>query len=87
MKLLKTGITNFIPTNFCRIFDKLPEALDVEIVEVFVNRRDIDARFLSWKGGATLATFETAEELWIKDSEWQLGGFKTLREKAPFGWK
>ena len=68
-----------------RLFDKvLSKELDVDLVEVFVNRRDIDARFLTWKGGAILANLESTEELWIKRTEWQIGGFKVLREKAPF---
>lgn len=82
------------------MFEGLPEAteLDVERVEAFVNRRfqlqspsftlfrDIDARFLSWKGGALLASFDTSDDLWIKNTEWNSLGFRAVREKAPFPW-
>ena len=29
---------------------------------------------------------ESASELWITNTEWQKGGVRILREKAPFMW-
>lgn len=29
---------------------------------------------------------ESATELWITNTEWQKGGVRILREKAPFMW-
>ena len=36
---------------------------DVERVEVLANRKDLDARTVTWKGGAVVASI--AREFWI----------------------
>lgn len=67
-----------------KVFEQLPQTLEVERVEVVTNKRDIDPRFLSWKGGAVLAGLDGVEDLWIKASEWDLIGIRSLRERSVF---
>jgi len=69
-----------------KLFEHIPPLSDVERVEVFNSRRDIDPRFVSWKGGAILSFLEGVEELWITRKEWERGGIRTLKEKISFAW-
>lgn len=40
----------------------------------------------AWKGAAIMSCLESAQELWIQNTEWEKIGVKILREKAPFIW-
>jgi len=67
-----------------KIFEQLPTSVDIDRVEVLVNRKDTDPRFLSWKGGAILTSLEVTKELWIKATDWSIGGMRCLKDKALF---
>jgi actin-related protein len=69
---------------YFRIFEQIPSFLDIEKVEVLTNRKEIDSRFLSWKGGSILSALEIMKDLWIKSSEWKLNGIRSIKEKALF---
>jgi len=52
----------------------------------FVTLQGIDPRLTSWKGAAILCCLDTAQELWIRQGEWNHFGVRVLRERAPFIW-
>lgn len=53
--------------------------------KIFPNTRDLDARFLAWKGGAVFSKLEsTATESWISCEDWHMFGMKILKEKVAF---
>lgn len=61
----------------------------MERVEVFINKkdgRDIDPRFLSWKGASMMSLLEITEEFWITKLEWEQLDTRSIKEKAPFLW-
>jgi actin-related protein len=84
-KLLKIQNKHHFQT---RVFEHVPANLELEKVEVVASKnfREIDPRFISWKGATVLALLESIEELWINATEWSLLGVRSLREKAPFLW-
>ncbi|XP_055024327.2 actin-related protein 8 [Misgurnus anguillicaudatus] len=71
-----------------RILNKMPPSFRcmVENVEVITRPKDMDPRFIAWKGGAVLACLDTTQELWIHQREWQRFGVRMLRERAAFVW-
>ena len=52
--------------------------------EVITEPKDGDPALTCWKGAAILSCLETANELWIKQSEWRSYGSRILREKSLF---
>jgi len=69
------------------VFEKIPELVDIETVEFLASHRNIDPRFLGWKGGAVLTLLDSMEELWIQHYEWESAGVRCLRERVPFVWQ
>ena len=53
-------------------------------VKLFPNMRDLDARFVAWKGGAVYAKLESTSEAWISVDDWMGFGVRALKEKIPF---
>lgn len=50
-----------------RVFNRATHiAPDVDRVEVLANRKDLDYRTVTWRGGAVVATLEGAREFWIQ---------------------
>ena len=72
-----------------RVFEQLPtELAEIEKVEVASAEvtRNIDPRFLSWKGATIFCGLDSFNDCWLSKSEWELHGLRALREKAPFVW-
>jgi actin-related protein 8 len=53
-------------------------------VKLFPNMRDLDARFVAWKGGAVYAKLESTVESWISVEDWMSFGARAIKEKIPF---
>lgn len=53
-------------------------------VKLFPNVRDLDARFLAWKGGAVHAKLESTGETWVSTEDWASFGMRAVKEKIPF---
>lgn len=51
-------------------------------VEVVPAPREIEPDILAWKGIATLAKLDVAEDLWITREDWDRHGLRALRERA-----
>lgn len=72
------------------LFDKLSSKLPLNpltaLVEakIFPNARDLDARFLAWKGGAVFSKLESTMEAWITKEEWENFGMRSIKEKISF---
>ena len=51
-----------------------------------MNAKDLDARFVSWKGASVMARLEegVASEQWIGRGEWLEGGERVFRERLAF---
>ncbi len=80
-----------LPTGFAETFlsllaPKFPLNPLTALVEVklFPNMRDLDARFVAWKGGAVYAKLESTAENWISSEEWLSFGMRAVKEKIPF---
>ena len=52
--------------------------------KIFPNARDLDARFLAWKGGAVFCKLESTSEAWITIEEWRNFGMRSVKEKISF---
>jgi actin-related protein 8 len=65
---------------------KLPQNPLTALLEakIFPNARDLDARFLAWKGGAVFCRLESTSEAWITCGEWDLFGVRSIKEKVSF---
>ena len=65
---------------------KLPLNPLTSLVEakIFPNARDLDARFLAWKGGAVFSKLESTTEAWITKEEWENFGMRSIKEKISF---
>eukprot|EP01112_Ceratiomyxa_fruticulosa_P018566 TRINITY_DN5962_c0_g1_i5.p1 TRINITY_DN5962_c0_g1~~TRINITY_DN5962_c0_g1_i5.p1 ORF type:complete len:571 (+),score=123.60 TRINITY_DN5962_c0_g1_i5:643-2355(+) len=84
---LTLGLINILEE---RLINTLPVDQDsIEKVEVLLppTRKDIDPRFLGWRGGSVAASLESAREMWILRQEWVEGpALSILKERLPFHW-
>ncbi|KAJ3086033.1 Actin- protein 8 [Quaeritorhiza haematococci] len=55
-------------------------------VRIIQSPREIDPRFLVWKGGSVFAKLDMTQELWIGLGEWEAGGPARLAGKSLFAW-
>ena len=71
------------------VWTQMPPAfrLALETMDVICSPKEMDPMVASWKGGAILSCLDTAQELWIRQKEWEKHGVKILRERAPFVWR
>ena len=53
-------------------------------VKLFPNMRDLDARFVAWKGGAVHAKLESTIDAWISREDWSSFGMRAVKEKIAF---
>lgn len=69
-----------------KLLMKLPLNPLTALVEakIFPNARDLDARFLAWKGGAVFCKLESTAEAWITKEDWDNFGIRSIREKSSF---
>ena len=71
-----------------RVAALIPEASAVERVEVTNSKSQRAARnLLSWRGGAMVAAFESADSLWIPLASWQRDRSVAIRNHVPFSWR
>jgi len=79
------------------MFPRLPDMLhdkiipnlqegEAELLQITFSIKDLDPRFLSWKGGTILCKLESAQEAWVSKEEWIAIGVRALRERALFEW-
>ena len=72
------------------LFDKITSKIQLNPltalleVKIFPNSRDLDARFLAWKGGSVFSKLESTSEAWISCAEWQNFGARSIKEKISF---
>jgi actin-related protein 8 len=61
---------------------------DLEKVEVVKSlRKDLDPRFISWRGAAVLCALDSVRtDCWLTSAEWDQFGITALKEKVPFVW-
>lgn len=69
-----------------RLALQIPYAFRPEQIDVITSPKDLEPSYVTWKGGAIMASLESAPELWITRADWEKYGLKVLREKAPFMW-
>ncbi|RKO91107.1 hypothetical protein BDK51DRAFT_16475, partial [Blyttiomyces helicus] len=53
---------------------------------VLESPREMDPRFLCWKGASIYAKLDMAGEMWIGRQEWEFGGVVRVLGKMIFGW-
>nr|SVE93502.1 EOG090X02LT [Scapholeberis mucronata] len=69
-----------------RLLLQIPFLFRPEQTEIIVGPKEMDPSMVAWKGAAIMSCLESAQELWIRPSEWKKIGVRILREKAPFYW-
>lgn len=70
-----------------RLLTKLPLNPLTSLVEakIFPNARDLDARFLAWKGGAVFSKLEsTSTDSWITRDDWNNFNSRSIKDKISF---
>jgi len=55
-------------------------------MRVVTRPKDLDPAMIVWKGASVMSCLDTAQELWIEQSEWKQHGLKVLRERCAFVW-
>ena len=65
-------------------FDKILNK--IILTPICILFQELDPCIVCWKGASVMCCLDTAQELWIKQPEWDKLGVRTLREKAPFIW-
>lgn len=60
--------------------------LKLDRVTVLPRPRDMDPRYVIWKGGAVFARLENFRDCWISKQEWEKYGEDLLRERSMFHW-
>ncbi|XP_058060325.1 actin-related protein 8 [Anopheles bellator] len=68
-----------------KLSQKMPPAFRSE-QSIVTSPKDMDPEMTSWKGAAIMSCLESAEELWLTETEWARYGLRVLREKAVFMW-
>ncbi|XP_044580234.1 actin-related protein 8 isoform X1 [Cotesia glomerata] len=69
-----------------RISLQIPFMYRAEQLDIITQPKEMDSGMTTWKGAAILSCLESAQELWIVRSEWEVMGVRVLRERAPFMW-
>ncbi|KAH9451624.1 hypothetical protein Pst134EA_025571 [Puccinia striiformis f. sp. tritici] len=46
--------------------------------------RDLDPRILAWKGVSLICRIESASDLWIRSSDWEVLGSKAIKDRTIF---
>ncbi|XP_037510953.1 actin-related protein 8 isoform X8 [Rhipicephalus sanguineus] len=69
-----------------RLSVQIPIMYRPEQMEIITRPRDTDPRITTWKGASIMSCLDSAQELWIRQAEWQRYGVRLLRERAPFNW-
>ncbi|KAI8446698.1 hypothetical protein BY996DRAFT_6422092 [Phakopsora pachyrhizi] len=57
---------------------------NIEACTTIPPPRDIDPRILAWKGVSMLCRLESASDLWIRSSDWEVLGSKAIKDRAMF---
>ena len=52
----------------------------IERVNVLHHQRDVDPRFVMWKGGSVLARMDGVSDMWVTSSDWVS---ETLNQACP----
>lgn len=79
------------------LFPRFPDVLHDRVVtklqpeeapslQITFSIKDMDPRFLSWKGGTILCKLEASQEAWVSKEEYSAIGIRALRERALFEW-
>ncbi|EPZ34735.1 Actin-related protein domain-containing protein [Rozella allomycis CSF55] len=53
-------------------------------MEVLVSSKDMDPKYLSWKGATILAKIDSSKEFWISGEDWHNHELKSLQAKCIF---
>lgn len=69
-----------------RISLQIPYMFRAEQLDIITHPKEMDPSMTAWKGAAIMSCLESAQELWIQNTEWDKIGVKILRERAPFMW-
>ncbi|CEH13638.1 Actin-related protein [Ceraceosorus bombacis] len=75
---LNTHLESWAATELQKDADSAP------LATVIPSPRDMDPRILASKGAAVLARLESVGELWVFKEEWEMFGWRALREKSLF---
>jgi len=55
-------------------------------LEIIIKPKEIDAKFVVWRGGAVMSLLDTASDFWVSKLEWIKFGIRIVREKSAFIW-
>ncbi|XP_076354508.1 actin-related protein 8 isoform X3 [Tachypleus tridentatus] len=79
--LLFSGVETWL---YNRLSMQIPILYRGDQLDIITQPKDMDPRITTWKGAAIMSCLDTAQELWIRQGEWQRFGVRMLRERAPF---
>lgn len=76
------GIGNFIA-------ERLPALLrakniPLEQVTIVPPPRNLNPRFVSWKGAGVMCNLESLNDMWIRKDEWEAVGARALKDRCLF---
>ena len=56
----------------------------VDNVSLLPPPRNVNPRFVSWKGASVMCNIEGLQDMWIGRDEWEALGERTLQNRCPF---
>ena len=81
---LFSGFPDVLSDNLSKKLPLNPLTALIE-AKIFPNSRDLDARFLAWKGGCVFSKLEsTASDAWITREDWNNFGTRSIKDKISF---
>ncbi|KAL7280699.1 hypothetical protein ACG7TL_005639 [Trametes sanguinea] len=61
-----------------------PLVPNMEKVQIIPPPKDVDLRILVWKGAAVLGKMDGVADLWITAADWDVFGFRALKERCYY---
>jgi len=59
-----------------------PLVPNMEKVQIIPPPKDVDPRFLAWKGAAVLGKMDGVADLWVTGNDWDTFGMRALKERC-----
>lgn len=67
-----------------KLIESCPTFTTIEKIDFIISTKDLDSKFVSWKGGAVASRLETVQECWITKEEYLAFSFGVFKNRLLF---
>jgi actin-related protein 8 len=60
------------------------KGIPIDHVSIVPPPRNLNPRFVSWKGASVICNMESLGDMWIRRDEWEAVGARALKERCLF---